>query len=82
VAQLEKLIARLRRRPPQVDFRDICQLLEAYGWRLDRETGSHALFVKPEERSISVPKVSGRTVKRVYIIQVLERLGLGVSDGD
>ena len=49
---------------------------------LDRETGSHTFFVKAGERAISVPKVGGRKVKRVYIIQVLERLGLEASGGD
>ena len=82
VTQLEKLIARLRRRPPEADFHDIRQLLEACGWTLDRETGSHTFFVKAGERAISVPKVGGRKVKRVYIIQVLEHLGLEASDGD
>ena len=38
--------------------------------------GSHNQFTKQGERTISVPTVKGRTVKRVYLDQVLERLGL------
>ncbi len=51
-------------------------LLEAYGWTLGRESGNHVTFVKPGERSIGVPKVSGRRVKRVYLHKTCERLGL------
>jgi predicted RNA binding protein YcfA (HicA-like mRNA interferase family) len=51
-------------------------LLEEFDWKLDRQTGSHVMFVKAGERTISVPVVSGRKVKRTYLDQICERLGL------
>ena len=71
-----KLVARIRARPPEADFDDVRTLMRAYGWTIDREGGSHAIFVKPGERSIVVPKVGGRRVKRVYLDQLCDLLGL------
>jgi predicted RNA binding protein YcfA (HicA-like mRNA interferase family) len=77
LANVERILARLRRHPPEADFGDVRLVLEAYGWTKNHETGSHAIFAKSGERAISVPKVGGRRVKRVYIREVLARLGLG-----
>ena len=72
----EKLIERIRARPPEANFHDVRRLLEAYGWALARERGSHAHFTKPGERTLSIPRVGGRRVKRVYLDLICERLGL------
>lgn len=43
------LLVRLSRGHVQnVSFRDLCDLLEGFGFRLDRIAGSHHLFVHPE----------------------------------
>ncbi|MCH8310207.1 MAG: type II toxin-antitoxin system HicA family toxin [Chloroflexi bacterium] len=76
MTQFDKLIARILARPPQVDFNDVRRLLEAYGRALDREKGSHVMFTKPSERTITAPKVGGRRVKRVYLNRIIEILGI------
>ncbi|MBI4310786.1 MAG: type II toxin-antitoxin system HicA family toxin [Chloroflexi bacterium] len=76
MSDLDKLIERIRSRPPVADFEDVRKLLEAFGWVLNREKGSHAMFTKEGERTISVPKVHGRKVKRVYLDMICEILGL------
>lgn len=76
MSQLEKLKARIRARPPEADFTDVRRLLEAFGWELSRESGSHVIFVKEGERPITVPRVGGRKVKRAYLDRICERLGL------
>ena len=76
VTQFDRLIQRIRARPPEARFNDVCRLLEAYGWTLKRQTGSHAQFTKPGERTQSVPLVRGRTVKRYILDQIIDRLGL------
>lgn len=80
MARRDKLIARIRRRPAEADFGDVQALLRAFGWTLDRETGSHVIFVKPGEFPISVPKQHGRKVKRHYLDELCERLGLDEID--
>ncbi len=76
MTQLDKLIEKICARPPSARFSDVQALLRAMGWRLDREKGSHVTFVKDGERAISVPKDLGKMVKRVYLDDVCERLGL------
>ncbi len=76
MATLDKLIERIRARPPEADFTDVRQVLVAFGWVLDRERGSHAYFTKPGERALSIPRVGGRRVKRTYLDLICERLGL------
>ncbi len=74
MTRLDKLAERIRARRPGADFDDVRTLLKAYGWALDRQSGSHATFVKPGERSITVPKAGGQRVKRVYLDQICEIL--------
>lgn len=79
MGQLEKLIDRIRARPPEADFDDVRALLEAFGYTLKGGKGSHNAFRKPGHRTIIVPTVSGRKVKRTYLDQVCELLGLEES---
>ncbi len=72
----DKLIERIRARPPEASYSDVKRLLEAYGWVLKPLKGSHAHFTKPGERTQTVPLVSGRFVKRYILDRIIERLGL------
>jgi len=72
----EKLIQRIKARPPEADFGDVVRLLEAFGYERKRQEGSHVSFKKPGARTIIVPLASGRKVKRAYLDQICEILGL------
>ncbi|MBI3965178.1 MAG: type II toxin-antitoxin system HicA family toxin [Chloroflexi bacterium] len=76
MSQLDKLKARISRRPPRASFNDVRTLLGAYGWTKARQSGSHVTFTKPGELPIGVPLTGGRWVSRVYIDQICQRLGL------
>lgn len=76
----EKLIAKIRARPSEADFRDVKRLLEDFGWVIDRERGSHVTFVKGSEPSLLIVKHGGRQVKRGYLDRICERLGLDESE--
>ncbi len=75
MTQREKLIERMRRRPSDMSFDDVCKVLEEFGWTLDREN-KHTTFTKPGEFPIGLAKVSGKTVKRTYLVEICKRLGL------
>ena len=75
MSQQEKLIARIRARPPDAYFADVEKLLNLFGWSCRKGTGSHRAFTKPGERTITVP-VKDEKVKRVYLNEICERLGL------
>lgn len=72
----EKLIERLRSAKAESAFADLRMLLERSGWKLVRQRGSHATFAKPGEPTIVFPLLSGRCVKRPYVMLVLNRLEL------
>ncbi len=76
MTQLERLIEKIRARPPKARFSDVQVLLEAYDWTLNRERGSHVIFTKTGERSIVLAKEHGRWVKRIYLDRICARLGL------
>lgn len=76
MTRLEKLEDQIRARPPRALFSDVQRLLEAYGWRVGRERGSHVSFVNDGEGTLPIPKDGGRWVNRVYLDAICERLGL------
>ena len=75
MSQRRKLIERFRDPPMEADFHEVRQLLEYFGWTLQRE-GKHASFTKQGEFPIVIPKVGGRKVKRTYLRQIRDRLKL------
>lgn len=79
LAGIDKLIERLQRRPPEADFNDLRRVLEYFGWSesTSRGKGSHVTDHSPDRRQrVTVPLVHGRRVKREYVDEVLEALGL------
>ncbi len=74
MSRLEKLIARIRARPVEVDFADV--ELQAFGWTKAREEGSYVSYAKEGMPPITVPKKRGKKVKRVYLSKICEVLGL------
>jgi predicted RNA binding protein YcfA (HicA-like mRNA interferase family) len=72
-----RLLERIRqRRCKNVRFGDLCWLLEAYGFVLDRIHGSHYVYTHSRlERILTVPKPHGTSeVKPVYCRQALEAI--------
>lgn len=77
MSQLDKLIERIRRRPPEANFDDVRRLLEAFGWTMARQKGSHVSFTKRgDPRIFTVSLERGRKVKRVYLDKLCDLLGL------
>lgn len=59
--------------PSEVRFAEVQRLLESYGYRLKRISGSHHVFDKPGESPIPIPVHHGR-VKHVYVRQIKKKL--------
>lgn len=78
----EKLIEKLRRRPPEAEFADIERLLEGFGFQRVNSDGSHFVYRDGAGRQVTVPTVKGRKVKRAYVARVIEILGLDGEEGD
>ncbi len=71
-----KLVEHIRRQPAEAVYSDVRTLLQAFGWQVDRQRGSHVTFVKAGELPIIFPLVGGRKVKRVYLDQICDALRL------
>ncbi len=73
----DKLIARIRARPSEASFDDVSTLLKMCGY-VDAGGTKHHKFQHPDpaRRTVIVPTVRGRTVKRTYLNQICEILGL------
>jgi predicted RNA binding protein YcfA (HicA-like mRNA interferase family) len=76
VSKLDKLIAHLRSEPSEASFSDIKRILEAFDFVEVRSSGSHHIFRHQDSRQITIPKDSGRKVKKIYIKKVTNLLGL------
>lgn len=76
MTQLEKLVSKFLKEPPEVRFNDVITLLGAFGYTLHSKKGSHFAFVKKGKSTITVPTIRGRKVKRAYIRIINELLEL------
>lgn len=72
MARAEMLLERMRRLPPEMRFTHVQVVLEHLGWTLERSKGSHFVYIRPGERSLSIPQHGGY-VKRIYLKQILDR---------
>ena len=77
MSQIEKLVAKLKARPPEASVGDVKKVLEAYGWELRSQNSSHMSYRKPGDPFLlTIATVSGKRVKTTYIDKVCEHLGL------
>jgi len=75
MSKRRKLVARLYNNPYDATFADVRALLEAFGFVLDRTTGSHHIFERGG--AIFVLPVHNNRVKSVYVrraLQIIEQL--------
>ena len=73
MAGIEKLISKMKNQPNGIRFQEAHRVLEAKGYRFDRQRGSHCHFVNTTGDVISIPKRD--TIKQVYVTAILERIG-------
>lgn len=80
MGNVDDLVERICRRPPEARFRDVERLLVAFGWRKRLPMRKHWVFEKAGEFPITIPTVEGRIVKRRYLGMVCVRLGLDPAE--
>lgn len=76
MSKRDKLIALMVSRPTTATFTDVRAVLEMFGWALARTKGSHNTFKKSGHFPIGVPVTGGTKVKRHYLDEICNRLGL------
>jgi hypothetical protein len=75
MARDDKLIAKIRARPPEARYADVERLLRMFGWEPDETGSSHVTFKMHGEPPLVVVR-KGRQVRRYVLDRVCQRLGL------
>jgi len=74
---LKRPLKKFVRKPGTVTADDVERLLvDHFGYRKSSKSGSHDVFHKEGSYPITVPKLKGRHVKRLYVKQLVKILGL------
>ena len=73
MASIEKLIKKMKNQPNGIRFEEAQKVLEAKGYRFDRQKGSHCRFGNDNGDFITI--VKNDTIKKVYVTAILERIG-------
>lgn len=73
---LEKLVEKFLFEPIKVNIGDVMRLLDAFGYRRNKKSGSEYVFHKKGGYPINVPTVEGSHVKLPYVKRLAERLDL------
>jgi predicted RNA binding protein YcfA (HicA-like mRNA interferase family) len=68
-----KIIEKMKNQPHGIRMDEADKVLTGYGYRLDRQKGSHRQYVNENGDVITV-KVSN-PLKKFYVVAILERIG-------
>ena len=72
MSQIEKLIERMKSQPNGVRPDEAQRVLNFYGYRLDRQRGSHMHFINEDGDVITIPNKN--PLKAIYVKDILERI--------
>jgi predicted RNA binding protein YcfA (HicA-like mRNA interferase family) len=76
MVKLAKLIEKFLRDPPEISYNDVYYLLTKFGFQEVSSKGSHHTFRNEIGQKITIPKKGGKTVKRIYLKQIVALLNL------
>jgi predicted RNA binding protein YcfA (HicA-like mRNA interferase family) len=74
MSKLDKLLEKLLNDPTELDYDDVYYILISFGFQEISSKGSHHTFRNNEKLKITVPKKGGKTVKRIYLKQIVKLL--------
>jgi hypothetical protein len=72
----EKLLQKLLALPTEMRYSEVFKLLEAHGFMFDHAGKNHNVFTDGKT-VLNIPTVSGRAVKRIYLLRIIMALGYG-----
>ena len=67
-------------RPPVLKPREVCRILDALGFVLARQRGSHMQYRHPDGRCTTVPNHPGRDVSPVILRQIIKDIRATLDD--
>jgi predicted RNA binding protein YcfA (HicA-like mRNA interferase family) len=76
MGKLAKIIEKFLRDPPEINYDEVYYLLSQFDFQETSSKGSHHTFRNQQGLKITVPKKGGKTVKRIYLKQIVKLLNL------
>jgi predicted RNA binding protein YcfA (HicA-like mRNA interferase family) len=74
MANIEKLILKMRNQPHGIAFSEAERVLEAHGYRFIRRKSSHCSFRNGSGDVITIVDRKD-SIKKVYVVEILDRIG-------
>jgi len=65
---------------PSLNYRRVISVLVRHGFTLDRQSGSHAVFIHPDGRRTTVPIHGKRDLGKGLLRQIMRDAELTVND--
>ena len=66
---------------PVARSRDVIRIAHKLGFVLDRQKGSHAVYLRPADRArVVIPVHTGRDLKPKTLLSIVEDLGLTIEE--
>ena len=75
MASIDKLVDKLKRQPHGITIEEADMVLNHYGYRLDRQKGSHRHYINSDGDVLTIP-IRRPTIKPFYVFEIIRRLGL------
>jgi predicted RNA binding protein YcfA (HicA-like mRNA interferase family) len=72
MAGVEKIVVKMKNQPNGISPHEADRVLTAYGYRLDRQRGSHCQYINQSGDVLTV--VSKNPLKKAYVTAILERI--------
>ncbi len=67
-------------KPPILKPREVCKVLEAMGFVLVRQRGSHLQYRHPDGRGTTVPNHAGRDIAPPLLRQIIKDIGITLDE--
>lgn len=73
MSKQEKLLQKARNNPSGLHFDEFVTLLKGHGWILDRQKGSHQIWISPKRHRLPIQEKNG-VAKKYQVEQFLLQL--------
>ena len=73
MASVDKIVDKMKRQPNGISPNEAEKVLVYYGYRFDRQNGSHKTYVNSDGDILTVPK-KRPTIKPIYVKQILGKI--------
>jgi len=73
MASVDKIVSKMQRQPNGISADEASLVLDHYGYKFDRQNGSHKTYVNEKGDIQTIPKKKP-TIKPVYVKQILSKI--------